>query len=581
MDTTKPNSIIGKLKSWLSDPEDFGYKTDHKFGRFLNIYRYPILFGAILLVYFFNLLIDVMELDAAQYAMISLEMSWTKSFLQVFEQGKDYLDKPPLLFWLSSLSYLVFGVSNFSYKLPSLLLAILGIYSVYRFSLIYYSREISLLAALILASSQALFLITNDVRTDTNLLGLVMFAVWQISEYLRNPKWKYLILGSIGIGGAMLAKGPVALVIMMAAFGTDFLLKREWKNIFKPQWILVILIVAILLAPMCYGLYMQFDLHPEKTVYGLKGPSGLGFFFWTQSFGRISGDNYLDNHAGYFFFLQTIIWDFQPWIFFFIPALIGRIGKLFQQKFKIQSSEESVTIGGFVLVFIALSLSRYKLPHYIFVLFPFAAIITAKFIYDMKESLLRKVSKVQIGVIQIFWLAIILDFAFFFPPASLLLPAIFLILYFLNWIIFRKLNGKTEQLFIPTILTAISFNLMMAISFYPELLKYQSTSQAGKFVKESHIAPDHFYQYKESSLSLDFYSGRITPGLTENEVIGLKKGTWIFTNEQGLEEIRNSGETFKVLKVFPSFKVTELSLPFLIPKTRESTLKNDYILEIE
>lgn len=116
-----------------------------------------------------------MEVDAAQYAMISMEMSFTKSFLHVFENGKDYLDKPPFLFWVSAVSYLIFGISNFAYKLPSVLFAILGLYSTYKFSRLYYTKETSQLAALILGTTQALFLITNDVRTDTILMSSIIF----------------------------------------------------------------------------------------------------------------------------------------------------------------------------------------------------------------------------------------------------------------------------------------------------------------------------------------------------------------------------------------------------------------------
>ncbi|MBK8339256.1 MAG: glycosyltransferase family 39 protein [Flavobacteriales bacterium] len=38
-----------------------------------------------------------------------------------------------MLFWLSALSYHVFGVSNWSYKLPSVLAASWGLYALYRF----------------------------------------------------------------------------------------------------------------------------------------------------------------------------------------------------------------------------------------------------------------------------------------------------------------------------------------------------------------------------------------------------------------------------------------------------------------
>jgi 4-amino-4-deoxy-L-arabinose transferase-like glycosyltransferase len=134
--------------------------------------RYKLLFVGITIVYFFNLFIDIMEIDAAQYSLISMEMSVTKSFLEVFQYGEDYLDKPPLLFWLSSLSYLILGISNFAYKIPSVLIAILGIYSTYEFTKIWYNKEKAILSALIVSSTQAYFLFTNDIEQILYLLDL-------------------------------------------------------------------------------------------------------------------------------------------------------------------------------------------------------------------------------------------------------------------------------------------------------------------------------------------------------------------------------------------------------------------------
>lgn len=541
---------------------------------------YTILFTAIFIVYIFNLFIDVMEIDAAQYALISMEMSWTKSFLQVYQQGQDYLDKPPLLFWLSSLSMLLLGISTFAYKLPSVLIAILGIYSTYRFAKHFYSKETARLAALVLASSQALFLITNDIRTDTNLLGLTMFSVWQLSAYLKSKKWKNLLLTGIGIGGAMMAKGPIALIIPAAAFGLDFLLKREWKNIFKPQWLLLLLIIASTLIPMSYGLYSQFDLHPEKTVYGLEGPSGLRFFFWTQSFGRITGEIYWDNDAGYFYFLHTILWDFQPWVSLFIPALIIRFRKLILKKFKAQKNEEYASFGGFILVFIALSLSSYKLPHYIFVLFPFASILVADFIYQLKEKVCARVAKVQFGIMHIFWVLMPINFIFIFPPKNAILPALLFLLFIITWKAFLSLKRKAQQTYIPTIITAFSFNLLMATNFYPNLLTYQSTSQAGKMVDENTIPNDKFYHFERSSYSLDFYAKRITPSARISEIDKLENGSWIFTDEQGLKKLNENNIRFVLIKSFPKFHVTALDIEFLWQETRHKRLEKEYLVKI-
>ncbi|MEI6274952.1 MAG: glycosyltransferase family 39 protein [Prolixibacteraceae bacterium] len=547
----------------------------------LQEHRYTILFGAILLVYFFNLFIDVMEVDAAQYAEISMEMSFTRNFLHVFQQGQDYLDKPPLLFWLSSVSFIIFGISNFAYKLPSVLIALLGIYSTWRFARIYYSREKATLAALIVASSQALFLITNDVRTDTTLLGLVMFSVWQLSEYLIQPRWKNLILASIAIGCAMMAKGPIALIIPAAAFGSDLILKRQWKNIFRPEWLVLLIIIAITLIPMSWGLYTQYDLHPEKTVYGLNGPSGLRFFYWTQSFGRITGENYWQNDAGYFFFFHSILWDFQPWVLLFIPALILKIRKIILRKFKSGNDEEYITLGGFVLIFFALSLSKYKLPHYIFVLFPFASILAADFIYELKGKLQSRISKIQFGIMQLFWLLILIDFIFFFPPKNPVLPTVLALLFATNLYLFRTLKGSVERIFLPTLVTAIGFNMLMGLNFYPNLLSYQSTSQAGRMMEANKIPEEKVYCYKQSDCSFDFYAKRLTPTVDSVTIRNLKTGTWVYLNGLDLEEIKRSQISYREVQVFPSFKVTALELPFLYAKTRSQCLKNDYLIEIQ
>ena len=66
-----------------------------------------------ILLYLLGWLIPLMEIDAAQYANISREMFNSKQYIQVYDLGKDYLDKPPMLFWLSALSMKIFGVSDF------------------------------------------------------------------------------------------------------------------------------------------------------------------------------------------------------------------------------------------------------------------------------------------------------------------------------------------------------------------------------------------------------------------------------------------------------------------------------------
>src|ERR1700743_2214734 len=136
------------------------------------------IFAVIIIIYLIGFGIDVMDIDAAQYASMSREMLASGHFLQVYDFGKDYLDKPPFLFWVSALSMKIFGVNNFAYRFPSFLFALLAIFSTFKFASLYYKKEVAVLAATVLASCQALFLINHDVRTDTILMGWVILSIW-------------------------------------------------------------------------------------------------------------------------------------------------------------------------------------------------------------------------------------------------------------------------------------------------------------------------------------------------------------------------------------------------------------------
>ena len=87
-----------------------------------------IICGIILLIHINNLFLDIMRIDAAQYASISLEMLQNHSYLQVYDLQSDYLDKPPFLFWISSWSMNALGICNFAYKIGAFPTLIIGSY---------------------------------------------------------------------------------------------------------------------------------------------------------------------------------------------------------------------------------------------------------------------------------------------------------------------------------------------------------------------------------------------------------------------------------------------------------------------
>lgn len=552
-------------------------------------YRYLILFilsGFVYTVGLFN--VSLMDVDATQYASICLETLKKNDFLHITNHYRDYLDKPPLLFWLGTIFFKIFGTHDWAFRLPSLLSSILGIYSTYRLASFFYNKQIGLNAALMLTTCQAYFLMNHDVRTDTILTNLIIFSTWQILQFLETKKIRFLILGFFVIGLAMLEKGPIGIVVPALAIGTFLIVKRDFKSVFKWQWILGLLITALVLVPMCIGLYEQFDMHPEKIVNAKKGVSGIRFFFWEQSFGRITGENVWKDNSGYFFFTHTFLWSFFPWAFLTCFALWFKLSSLFANKFN-DAKNEYLTTGGFVLTFIALSFSSYKLPHYIFVVFPFAAIFTAAWLAEIsekKQKLLLFATRLQnVLCFLIIAVAIVIN-NWFFPVYKF--PVVLITSFLLLTITFLYYKIKQSNDFSPIFFsaaTAISINFLLNANFYPQLLKYQSGSEVAFYMTGKNIPEEKCFAFHENSFALDVYLSTIwKDGWEEMIPDSLKKyaDIWVYTTQEGRDRILKEHPTYFIEeKKFEDFHVTGLTLKFLIPGSRKKEITNRYLIHLK
>jgi 4-amino-4-deoxy-L-arabinose transferase-like glycosyltransferase len=538
----------------------------------------------IAILYFTAIRVDTMDVDASQYAEISREMLKSDDYLHVYDRGLNYLDKPPFLFWVSAASMKVFGVNNFGYKFPSILFALLALYATYRLARLFYGEATGRMAAMVLASCQGMFLMTNDIRCDTILMAWVITAIWLIQEWYVQCKPKYILLGFAAIGFGMMTKGPIALMVPVFSFASDWALKRQWHNFFRPVYLLGFVIIAILLIPMSIGLYQQFDLHPEKIMEGKQGVSGLRFFYWSQSFGRITGESPWKNDVNIGFLLQNMLWSFLPWIFLFVPAIIINVVQLVKRKFRLQPQQEWVSAGGFLITYLALGSSSYQLPHYIFVAYPLAAIVTAKLLWDIVESekyrmFLHIMQPFQVVVSFLLLAASLALMIYAFPQKPVIIIA--WCICFAGWLFIafrRSLKGK---IFWLTASAMIIVNVFLNNIVYPSLLQYQVGSQVGRFIHRNAIPVDEtdIYKVHDALNSVHFYAQGVLQDVDTTAHIQNRK--YILTMDDGLKDLRNNGFTFDILKQGQSFKVSELTPEFINPKTRNSELKNYYLVKLK
>jgi 4-amino-4-deoxy-L-arabinose transferase-like glycosyltransferase len=539
-------------------------------------------FLSLAIVYAFGMSLDLIDVDAAQYAKISKQMFLSGSYLEVYCREADYLDKPPLMFWSAAACFHIFGVHDWVFRLPSVLVLVLGIYSTYRLTKIYYTENTAKLAAFISASCFATYLMMHDVRADTMLTGWVLFSVWQIAAYNESNKLKFLIGSAIGIAMAMMTKGPIGLVIPVIAMASEFIYKRDWRKFFKWQYLIAILVIAVLLIPMCWGLYHQYDLHPEKETYGLKGPSGLRFFFWTQSFGRITGENYWDNNPDPFFLVHSFLWSFSPWIFFFIPAIYVEV----KEKIKSKTKTEALVVGGFIITFIFLSLSHYQLPHYTFALHPFAAIITAKYCIRLLDSeqghkAISILRKIQYGF-HVLLIGILATLLVIFDATWISYGVFILGLAVAIFFELSKKLSAMQHVFVSTLILFVTCGLILNIHFYPKLLTYESGPQVAHVLhKQTEKKDGLLIAQTNYDFSLDFYSDDtiIYCGFEEMLFQQMElKNYYILADSTMYRSLLEKQKGIRKVATFETTSVTGLKLEFLNPATRKKAVKPLYLL---
>ena len=530
--------------------------------------------------------IPLMDIDAAQYASISREMLERNSFLQIYDLGKDYLDKPPMLFWLSALSMKIFGIYDWAYRLPSFIFLLLALYATFKFAQLKYNQTVAQLAVLILASCQAFFLIAHDVRTDTMLMGWVALSIWLIAKWATSNHLKDFVWAMVAIAGGMMTKGPIALVVPVLAFAPQWFFEKKWAYFFKPIYLLGILIIGILLIPMSWGLYQQYDLHPGKLINNIPIQSGLRFYYWTQSFGRYTGENYYHEMSYPTFLLENMLWSFLPWIFIFIWAFIAKFIKIFKEGlFNVQT--ERISFFGFLFTYLVLSRSQAQLPHYIFVVFPLAAILTAAHM----GALLAQVDRLHKWIKWFFGFHLFI-FLILLVAMILIIKIPFgttdgpwgLMIFFGTIICMIKIGPK-HQSYIQrwinmSLVLMIGLNLILNSFFYPHLLQYQWGNELVKQAQQKQwdIKKASLYKMPNSN-AFHFYGQHIFPVIQDSSL--LKEGQWIVVEAKSAQQVMKDFPNSSILYHGNRFHVTLLTLEFLNPATRSKELTPYVLMELK
>lgn len=246
----------------------------------------------------------------ARYGEIARLMATTGDWItpQV-EVGVPFWAKPPLSFWQGALSMSLFGVSEFSARLPSLINMLGVLVLLFVMARATWGNSAATASVFIAMTSGIGFVNAGAVMTDPALLlstTLAMVSVWQ-SLTRRSSVWGLTFFAALALG--LLAKGPIAWLLAGAPIVAWLTLERRWRQFFR--------IVPVL--PGCLLLFATAT--PWFLLAEVKTPGFLNYFLVGEHIQRYldsgwQGDRYGSAHEEargkiwWFALLALVPWSF-------------------------------------------------------------------------------------------------------------------------------------------------------------------------------------------------------------------------------------------------------------------------------
>jgi 4-amino-4-deoxy-L-arabinose transferase-like glycosyltransferase len=235
-------------------------------------------------------MVHLFDWDEINFAEAAREMLATGNFFQVQINFQPFWEKPPLFFWLQSLSMSLFGVNEFAARFVTAFAGVCTLLIVYRIAKRVFDRRFGLLWAGCLAGSflPHLFYKSGIIDPVFNLfifLGIYFLFKSENVDGVKQTVLRYAAAGAL-IGLATLTKGPVALLVTVLCAAAYWAWGR-CRRVFTLPGIVVFFIAAAVVSLLWYG--VETLLHgpwfvTEFVKYQLRlfstGDAGHGRPFW-------------------------------------------------------------------------------------------------------------------------------------------------------------------------------------------------------------------------------------------------------------------------------------------------------------
>jgi len=285
------------------------------------------------------------DVDEGAFSEATREMFARGDFLSTYMDGAHRFDKPILIYWLQAIGYLIFGPSEWAFRLPSAVAASLWCYATWQFARERFGPGVATATLVIASTALGPFIIGRAATADALLnllLALTLFDAWR---HLETGRKAPLIRSYVWMGLGVLTKGPIALIVPGAVTLFYCLSRGQWrrwvKSVFDPLgWVILVVLVVPWYA----------------YTLGVHGQLFVDGFFLKHNVKRFTGT--LEGHAGSAFYYAIVL-----------PLLLLPWSGPFFASLRHSLSDRDTGIRRFLWIWAAFvvvffSLSGTKLPHY-------------------------------------------------------------------------------------------------------------------------------------------------------------------------------------------------------------------------
>lgn len=480
-----------------------------------NSFPSPWLVWALAFVFFFAGLGGPAILDNNEglYAGISREMlqshDW-RHWIIPHLNGLPYMEKPPLLYWLTALSFALFGVSEWSARLVPALSALACVEILLWFGHAVGRSGAGRLGALMFITGLGVAVMSRLLMFDMLLTALLSAALCCCYCYLNKGDpallrwtmaWLALAILTKGLLGALLFS-LVILSYLASVHGISARLECAIRSLFRPDsWLILIAIAA-----------------PWHIAASLIEPVFAWFYFVNEHLLRFLGRREPhDFYSGpWWYYLPRMMLYLFPWSLF----LLACIARPHPEAAASSASLRRFLLLAWLMPLLFFSASRAKANYYLVVVMPFAALHLALALENRGlDRAVRlswpgyAVALLGASLCVITWLRA--DDAYgamriFGMSEKLLHIVIFATLATLGlccgWLARHSMVGLAAYLALPAATCYLTYGLLMALQ--PQV----SAKELAQWLQYDQVARAvYLYRNYEQMSSLSFYLGKPLP----------------------------------------------------------------------